>query len=274
MRKLITILVLISIIIGVGYYFYSHRTSGFFGSVFSSSTDAVTTSKVKAALMLSRRVKSYNIGVTTNGGVVNLTGEVASEDAKSLAGEIARDTPGVNEVKNEIVVNSGAQPSSESVRVNDLEIRVAILEALTHSPELGGKSIGVKVDNGVVTLSGSVETPAQRNGAEQTARAIDGVTGITDNLSVVNPEAPTEPPATSASPVEPTGGDIAKRVEFELYRTGAFDTLSMTVRAQESSITLSGTVRSRAEQLLAERIARDTPGVKQVVNQLRLAARH
>jgi hyperosmotically inducible periplasmic protein len=273
MRKLIALLIVIIILAGVGYYVYTHgwKRPERLSSLFSTSGDETTNRKVKTALGLSKRLAGFDIDVNTNNGVVTLTGRVPSEDAKSLAGEIARDTPGVTDVKNDISVEPGAQPSSESVHVEDLEIRVAILEALSHSRELGGKSIDVKVDNRSVTLAGTVETPAQRNGAEQIARAVDGVSGVTNNLNVTNPQAATEPPAASA-PTADLSTDLAKRVEFELYRTNAFNTLSIQVKAEDGAVTLSGTVRSRAEQLLAERVAQSVAGVKKVTNDLKVAA--
>src|SRR5437870_1989871 len=240
MRKAIGLLIVLIIIGGGAYYVYHHgwKMPERFSSLFSSSGDAATTRKVKTELGLSKRLAGFDIDVSTTDGVVTLAGRVPSEDAKSLAGEIARDTVGVSDVKNEITVEPGAQPSSESVHVEDLEIRVAILEALSHSRELGGKSIDVKVDNRTVTLSGTVETPAQRNGAEQIARAVDGVAGVTNNLTVTNPQAATEPPAASSPPAD-LNTDLAKRVEFELYRTNAFNTLSIQVKAEEGTITLS-----------------------------------
>src|SRR5437867_2471657 len=180
MRKLVAVLILLVIVAGAGYYVYTHgwKRPESFRAIFSTSGDPDTARKVKTALGLSKRLAGFDIGVSASDGVVTLTGQVPSEDIKSLAGAIARDTPGVSDVKNEIAVDPGAQPSSESVHVEDLEIRVAILEALTHSRELGGKNIDVKVDNRMVTLSGPVETPAQRNGAEQIARAVDGVASV------------------------------------------------------------------------------------------------
>lgn len=273
MRKLMALLVLLVLVAGVGFYLYSHgwKKPESFSSLFSSSGDPETTRKVKTALGLSKRLAGFDIDVNTSGGVVTLTGRVPSEDAKSLAGEIARDTPGVADVKNEITVEPGAQPSSESVHVEDLEIRVAILEALTHSRELGGKNVDVKVDNRTVTLSGTVETPAQRNGAEQIARAVDGVAGVTNNLGVSNPQATTEPPAAIAPTADPNA-ELAKRVSFELYSTDAFNTLAIQVKADQGTVTLSGTVRSKAEQLLAERVVQSVSGVKKVTNDLKVSA--
>ena len=273
MRKLAAVLIPLVILAGVGYYVYNHgwKKPDSVRALFSSSGDPDTSRKVKTALGLSKRLARFDINVSTSDGVATLTGQVPSEDIKSLAGEIARDTAGVKEVKNEIAVDPAAQPSSESVHVEDLEIRVAILEALARSRELGGKSIDVKVENRSVTLSGSVESPAQRNGAEQIARAVDGVSGVTNILAVTNPQAATEPPAATAPPGD-SNADLAKRVEFELYRTNAFNTLTMQIKADDGVVTLSGTVRSRAEQLLAERVAQTVSGVKKVTNDLKPAS--
>jgi len=273
MRKLIAVVIVLIIAAGAGYYIYTHgwKKPESFRALFSSSGDPDTSRKVKTALGLSKRLAPFDINITTSDGVATLTGQVPSEDIKSLAGEIARDTAGVRDVKNEISVDPAAQPSTESVHVEDLEIRVAILEALARSREIGGKNIDVKVENRSVTLSGSVETPTQRNGAEQIARAVDGVAGVTNNLVVTNPQAASEPPAATAAPAD-SNAELAKRVEFELYRTNAFNTSTMQVRAEDGAITLAGTVRSRAEQLLAERVVQSVSGVKKVTNELKVMA--
>src|SRR5262249_37865311 len=243
----------------------------FLSSVFPSGADAATTVKVKSALSLSKRLAGYNIGVKTEGGVVTLTGEVSSDEAKSLAGDIARDTPGAKDVKNDINVNPGARPSNESSRVEDLEIKTSILESLNHSPELAGKRIEVKVENQVVLLTGTVDTPAQRSGAEQIARAATGVVGVTNNIAVTNPQAATEPPATNKPAADPNT-ELAKRVEFELYKTGAFDVQTMRIQAKDGIVTLAGSVRSRAEEMLAVRVAETVDGVKKVTSELKVSS--
>jgi osmotically-inducible protein OsmY len=62
-----------------------------------------------------------------------------------------------------------------------------------------------------------------------------------------------------------------RRLEYELYATDAFDTDRIEITANEDTITLRGVVRSRAEKLLAERIARGVEAEKQVVNELKVA---
>ena len=95
MRKLIATVILLIIVLGVGYYVYIHgwKKPESFRSLFSSSGDADTSRKVKTALGLSKRLARFDINVNTADGVVTLAGQVPSEDIKSLAVEIARDTP-------------------------------------------------------------------------------------------------------------------------------------------------------------------------------------
>jgi hyperosmotically inducible protein len=272
MRKTIAYLVVIAVLAGGGYYIYKNgfRLPSSLSGMFSADADAAN--KVKDSFRYSKRLSGFNIVVVSSGGVVTLSGQLPSEALKSLAGEIARDTQGVTEVKNEIAVDPGAQPSIENSRIDDLEIRAAILEAFSRSSELGGKSLDVKVEKRMVTLSGAVETQAQRNGAEQAARAVDGVAGVANNLTVTNPQAQTEPPAQTPPKTGEGAADLAKTVEFELFRSGAFDTSKMKVLAVGDMVTLTGTVRSVAEQLLAEKLAQSLHGVNKVVNELKVVA--
>jgi hyperosmotically inducible periplasmic protein len=272
MRKFLILLLILGVLGGAGYYAYSRNLgpANWVKQTFGISGDARTTANVKTALGLSKRVAPFNIGVQTTDGVVTLNGQVSSEGVKSLAGEIASETAGVKEVNNEILVDRAAQPPTESALVDDLEIKTAILEALSRSQELAGKKIDVKVENRMVLLSGSVDTPAQRNGAAQAAGAVDGVGGVTNELAVTNPAPATEPPATAVT-ADPDA-DLAKRVKFELYETGAFDTLGITVQAKAGNVTLSGSVRNRAEQVLATHVAQGTPGTNKVDNKLQVTA--
>jgi len=273
MRKLVAFLIILAILGGAGYYAYSRNwgPSNWIKQRLGYAGDAKTTTDVKAALALSQRVAPFNITVQTQDSVVTLSGRVPSEAAKSAAGQIAQDTSGVKEVKNEFAVDGPAPPATQGALVEDLEIRAAILQALARSTELAGKSIDVKVSDRKVILSGSVDTQAQRSGAEQVAGAADGVAAVTNELVVKDPLAPGEPPATK--PTGDTNADLAKRVKFELYETGAFETRTIEVQTTEDgTVTLSGTVRTQAEQMLATFIAQRTAGALKVVNKLQVSA--
>ena len=66
--------------------------------------DASITTKVKAAFVRDPVVKALQVKVDTFKGVVQLSGFVDTPDQKNRAEQIARSTPGVQGVKNEISV--------------------------------------------------------------------------------------------------------------------------------------------------------------------------
>ena len=66
--------------------------------------DSVITTKVKTLLASDDFFKSFQIGVETYKGVVQLSGFVNSQQAVDQAGQIARGVQGVNAVKNNLIV--------------------------------------------------------------------------------------------------------------------------------------------------------------------------
>lgn len=227
-----------------------------------TSQDAATTSKVKTALLLSKHVSAFDIKTTTSGGVVSLTGEVPSEETRRLAGAIAQDTSGVAQVQNNVTVNpaAGRNPAMANLgdRIADLEVRTIVLDRLGQSSELKDKRLSVQVARQVVTLEGTVDSPAQKRAAEQIAAQVPGVQGLVNQLSVTDAQAGPETPDDR----------LARRVEFELYSTKAVSLKTVQIRSQDGTVVLSGSVASRAEKLLAEKVVQTVEGVKRVVNHL------
>jgi osmotically-inducible protein OsmY len=66
--------------------------------------DSVITTKVKALLAEDDFLKSFQIGVETYKGIVQLSGFVNSQQAVDKAGQIARSVKGVQSVKNNLIV--------------------------------------------------------------------------------------------------------------------------------------------------------------------------
>ena len=66
--------------------------------------DSVITTKVKTLLASDDFFKSFQIGVETYKGIVQLSGFVNSQQAVDKAGQIARSVQGVNSVKNNLIV--------------------------------------------------------------------------------------------------------------------------------------------------------------------------
>ncbi len=232
-------------------------------SVKVNSQDAATTSKVKTALLLSKHVSAFDIKTSTTQGVVQLTGDVPTEETKRLAGAIAQDTSGVSQVQNDLAVNpaAGRNPAMANLgdRVADLEVKTIVTDRLAQSPDLKNKRFTVQVARGVVTLDGGADSMAQKRAAEQIVTQVPGVQGLNSQLTVA------DAPATA----EGTDDRLARRVEFELYSTKAVSLKTVQIRSQaDGTVVLSGSVPSRAEKLLAEKVAQGVEGVKRVVNNL------
>ena len=260
----ILVLILLLVVVGGIYYFYNRNAflRNVFHSVKESTEDATTTSRVRTALLLSKQVSPYGIKVETSQGEVTLQGQVPSEELKGMAGAIVQDTSGVKEVHNNLGVNPSAERNPETERlgerVADLEIKTLISDALSKNADVGDKRIGTEVENRMVTLSGTVETASQKHAAEQIAWQVPGVQGVQDNLSATNARA------------IPESADVklVRRVEFELYSTKAISLKTMQIHAENGTVTLTGNVGSRAEKLLAEKVAQSVEGVRKVMNSL------
>jgi osmotically-inducible protein OsmY len=66
--------------------------------------DSVITTKVKSLLAEDDFLKSFQIGVETRKGIVQLSGFVNSQNAVDKAGQIARSVKGVKSVRNDLIV--------------------------------------------------------------------------------------------------------------------------------------------------------------------------
>jgi hyperosmotically inducible protein len=270
-RSLIGIIILLLIVLvvaaGVSYTVNARGGSvkAAWNSIKESSEDAATTTKVKTAFALSRHVSAFDINVNTKQGQVTLNGQVPSEEIKAMAGVIAQDTSGVKQLNNHLGIDPAVRPNPEASRlgerVADLEIKSIVQDALSKSPELRDKRIEVIIKERTVTLNGTVETDAQKNLAQQVANGILDVHGVINNISVMPPQS------SAGSPDD----RLSKRVEFELYSTKAFSLNGLQIHAQDGTITLSGSVSSLAEKMLAEKVAQAVDGVRRVVNNLTVA---
>ena len=259
---IVSVVLVFLVVMGVWYYVHQKNGSvmAAWSSIKESSEDTATTTKVRTALKLSKHVSPFDIDVKTKQGAVNLTGQVPSEEVKAMAGVIAQDTSGVKELHNNLVVDPGTRPNPEASRlterVADLEIKSIIEDTLRKNPELKDRPIELAVRERKVSLNGVVDTESQKNLAQQIAWGVQGVVAVANNLSVTTP--------TNAAPED----KLAKRVEFELYSTKAFSLNTLQIHSLDGTVTLAGSVSTRAEKLLAEKITQTVSGVKKVVNNL------
>jgi len=116
------------------------------------------------------------------GGTVTLIGAVVRPTLKSDAENVVKKIEGVEKVDNQIKV----LPLSP----NDDRIRREAFRKIYGAPQLtkyswqSVQSIHIIVDNGKITLEGSVDNEADKNVAEIQAKSVSGAFSVTDNLRV------------------------------------------------------------------------------------------
>ena len=202
-----------------------------------SQTDAGITTSVKSKMATDDTVKASEINVDTHNHVVTLNGTVRSQAEKERAVTIARDTKGVSNV------------------VDDLTV-------------------------GPVATSGSAVDRARDYGesTEQTARdAKEKTEDAAHDAKVKTEDAAHDAKVTSERAADKTGevitdAAITSEVKTKFLAEPGVSGLNINVDTTDHVVTLSGTVKSKAEADKAMRIARESKGVKRVVNHLKLAA--
>jgi hyperosmotically inducible protein len=155
----------------------------------SQGTDATITGMIKTKLAADGRVRASEINVDTTNGVVTLTGNVDGQVARDAAVQLARDTSGVSDVKDMISVRSGSASGEApdpnrtlGERVDDAGITLRVKARLLDDPLVKGLQIDVDTRDGVVYLTGSVKSDAERKQAIELARTTEGVTNVEANL--------------------------------------------------------------------------------------------
>ena len=155
----------------------------------TQATDATITGTIKTKLAADSRVRASDINVDTTNGVVTLTGNLDSQEAKDAALQVARGTTGVSDVKDMISVRSGtasgeAPDPKRTIggRIDDAGITMRVKARLLEDPLVKGLQIDVDTRDSVVFLTGTVGSEAERKQAIEIAKSTEGVTKVEENL--------------------------------------------------------------------------------------------
>ena len=142
--------------------------------------DASITSAVKSKLAWSRYSEALNAEVETTRGTVQLSGVANSAEAREAAGKLAINTHGVRAVNNHLVVEA-AKPvatKSEGTDIADGWITTKVKSTFMYSTNVNGSDIAVSTNAGVVTLTGKVDSGAERALAIELAHNVRGVKSV------------------------------------------------------------------------------------------------
>jgi hyperosmotically inducible periplasmic protein len=262
------------------------------------------TTKIQAQYFVTPGVAPWKVDVTTSAsGVVTLDGEVDSVENRQRAVQIARDTEGVARVDDRLRVSGERDEPAATTGVRDADraddgldrpdvwITTKVQSKYFLDDDVRGRNIDVTTNEGIVTLRGTVHNERERRQAVALARNTDGVSDVRDELTMEpaaeadrdtrpQPDAERRDTATGKPAPDPdrtadrTAGEqfddgwITTKVQSQLYLEQDVRGRNIDIQTRDGVVTLRGQVESDAARQIAERIARETDGVRRVENQL------
>jgi osmotically-inducible protein OsmY len=196
-------------------------------------------------------VQAGHIGVSVRNGVVSLSGHVDSFIEKFAAERAVRRVRGVKAVAQELEVHL---PSDR--KTGDDEIAERAVKILSWDAVVPADRITVKVEHGIVTLTGEVDWQFQRAEAEYDLRKLSGVKAVINDIHV-RPK--------------PRADDVQATIRAALERNAEVEAHRVTVAVDGSKVVLGGKVNAWSEREAAERAAWSVPGVTAVEDRIELA---
>ena len=140
---------------------------------------------------------------------------------------------------------------------SDSEIKLDVQDELEWEPSIDETKIGVAVDEGVVTLSGEVDSYAKKIAAEKAAKRVIGVKAVAEDIVVTYP-----------SSLEKSDTEIAKAAVDALEWHSSVPDDTVMVKVENGWVYLTGEVKWSYQRSSAKNAVKDLMGVKGVSNNI------
>ena len=163
--------------------------------------DAWIDGKAEATLLFNGNLDSFDINTDVKNGNVVLTGKVENSVDKKLAEELVANIDGVTSVDNKLTIVSDKDMDGDmsddmedtvdegTSELTDAKIATVIKTRLLMDTDISGFDIDVDVENGVVMLTGDVDSDAERDLAVEIAKNASDVKDVKSDLRVVTKTA-------------------------------------------------------------------------------------
>lgn len=204
-------------------------------AVGAEMTDQSIADAVEDEMVFDPGAPAHQIDVSVSMGVVTLTGRVGDILAKERAERIAETVKGVRSVINRVDVVVDDPPTDAALARN-------VTEALRKDAATDSYEVEVAARDGVVTLTGTVDSWAERRLSALVAKGVRGVVAL-DNRIVVNKRQ------------ERPDREIAQDIRSSLRWNTLVDHELIGVDVDDGRATLNGIVGSAAERREARRTA-------------------
>jgi len=218
-----------------------------------SPSDADLRKAVREELDQDIRLNASDISIKASYGGITLSGTVYSHYEKSIAEQDAHGVVGVGWVTNNLFARVDMR--EDWAILDDVKFNLDT-DATTE-----GFDIAVKVNNGVVTLSGNVNTWYERSHAQDIAGKVRGVKKVVNQIEIYRETTRTHTSATVAE-------DIKEHFKKNWTTRWVCDRINVTVK--KGVATLTGDVDTWAQRRQAEEVAFNTEGVWKVDNRLQV----
>jgi osmotically-inducible protein OsmY len=137
----------------------------------------------------------------------------------------------------------------------DLQIQRDVMDELKWEPFLDSAEIGVAVKNGIVTLSGIVDSYMKKLTAEKTAKKIAGVKAVAEDIQVgISPN------------YRKTDAEIAEAVINSLKWHSAIKDEKVKIKVEDGNVRLEGEVDWAYQKNNIQAMVQGLTGVRSVTN--------
>ena len=252
--------------------------------VYAATTDSDIEEAAKNSYTFKNYLKDDDVEIEVKDGVVTLTGTVADETRKALAGDTVANLPAVKRVENNLVFNAESSP--------DLWLKTKVKTTLLFHRHVSATT-DVDVNDGIVTLRGEADNQAQKELTGEYTLAIDGVKSVNNEMTVsTTTEQPPQSPdpasgymsvgagttgdrsADAGAPGDRSVGDtiddasITAQVKMTLLSNRSTSGFQTNVTTRDGVVTLDGDVSTADDKALATKLAGDVRGVRSVDNNM------
>lgn len=159
---------------------------------------------------------------------------------------------------------SWACSSTRSVgtQMDDGAITSKVNAKLAADPMVNPFNIDVDTVDGVVTLRGKVEKQEAKQHASELALSVSGVKKVENSIEVST--------AKTGMREKISDSAITAKIKTKLASDPEIDPFNIDVDTSDGVVTLSGIVAKSSARSEAEKLARDTNGVQDVDNQIKV----
>jgi osmotically-inducible protein OsmY len=145
------------------------------------------------------------------------------------------------------------------MRKTDAQLQRDVCDELRWDPSVVSAEIGVASKDGVITLTGQVDSFAKKNAAVRAAERVGGVRAIAEDVTVVIPASLTR-----------TDADLAHVVANSLRWDVQVPDEKIKARVDDGWVWLDGEVDWQFQSRAAERAVRNLTGIRGVSNMVRV----